>query len=157
MEGAALTLGALMPSVLVKEERFRAALEGLARQYLVPLFASPHAFLRAKGAWLAGQYAQELKFEVAGESEKKRGRGALFDELFDLVLRSMNDPCAPRGVPAVAAAAAAPAALLRPLLHALASTQCRCMALVRKAASSLERFAARLSPHVVSLSCLMQS
>ena len=118
MEGAALTLGALMPSVLVKEERFRAALEGLARQYLVPLFASPHAFLRAKGAWLAGQYAQELKFQVAGESEKKRGRGALFDELFDLVLRSMNDPCAPRGVSAVAVSAAAAAAV---------STACACL------------------------------
>jgi hypothetical protein len=91
MEGAALVLGILMPSVLVKEERFRAALEGLARQYLMPMFASPYPFLRAKGAWLAGQ----LKFEVAGVAEKQRGRGVLFDDLFELVLRCMNDPCAP--------------------------------------------------------------
>ena len=133
MEGAALTLGALMPSVLVKEERFRAALEGLARQYLVPLFASPHAFLRAKGAWLAGQYAQELKFEVAGESEKKRGRGALFDDLFDLVLRSMNDPCAPWAPPLLPSP---PLPLLRSLLHALASTQSRAMQYVTKVAAA---------------------
>jgi hypothetical protein len=95
MEGALLALGALIPSVLVKEARFSGALESLAHEYLVPVFASPHAFLRSKAVWLAGQYACELEFPAEGAEGKRRGQGTLFDRLFDLVLACMNDPCAP--------------------------------------------------------------
>ena len=94
MEGATLVLGALMPSVLVKHSHFRAALEKLGRELLLPLFSSPHAFVRAKAAWLAGQYAQELEFAPAGgDGPKAKGEGPLFDELFDHVLRLMADRC----------------------------------------------------------------
>jgi hypothetical protein len=95
MEGAVLVLGAMIPGVLVKHKVFRQSLESLATQYLLPLFASPHAFLRSKAVWLAGQYASELEFAAAGVEGMKRGQGALFDQLFDVVLQCMQDPCAP--------------------------------------------------------------
>jgi hypothetical protein len=93
MEGATVVLGALMPSVLVKDQRFANALENLANEYLVPLFASPHAFLRSKAVWLAGQYASDLEYSMPGQKEKQRGQGPLFDKLFELTLACMNDRC----------------------------------------------------------------
>lgn len=90
-----LVVGALLPSVLAKQERFRASLEPLATAYMLPLFGSPHAFLRAKAVWVAGQYASELEFEAPGAAKRCKGQGALFDQLFDLVLKCMKDPCAP--------------------------------------------------------------
>ena len=95
MEGAMLVLAALLPSVLKKHKQYRASLEGLAHRYLLPLFASPHAFLRSKGAYLAGQYAAELHFAAEGEAEARRGQGALFDNLFAHVLACLRDTCAP--------------------------------------------------------------
>lgn len=113
MEGAMLVLGALLPGTLVKQAKYRQSLEGLAQQFLLPLFASPHAFLRSKAVWLAGQYASELEFTAEGAAGKKRGQGALFDTLFDHVLACMKDPCAPCVPRAVPTTAAVPAAARR--------------------------------------------
>jgi hypothetical protein len=105
MEGAMLAVGILLPQVLSKQQRFRDSLEPLATAYLLPLFSSPHAFLRAKAVWVAGQYASELEFSVPNSSSRQRGQGALFDQLFDVVLKCMNDSyvsnfllCAPQWV-----------------------------------------------------------
>jgi hypothetical protein len=79
--------------VLVKHRRYQDALEGIAREHVLPLFGSPFAFLRAKAAWLAGVFAREVKFSRADGSQAK-GDGLLFDQLFDHVLRCMKDRCA---------------------------------------------------------------
>jgi hypothetical protein len=92
MEGAMLLVGILLPQVLCKQQRFRDSLEQLATAYLLPLFSSPYGFLRAKAVWVAGQYASELEFNVPNTSKRQRGQGALFDQLFEVVLKCMNDP-----------------------------------------------------------------
>lgn len=85
-----LVLGALLEHVLVKQKRYKDAMESIARQQIIPLFRSPHPFLRAKAVWVSGVLASEVHFSQS-DGTLAKGQGPMFDELFNLTLRCMKD------------------------------------------------------------------
>lgn len=85
-----LILGALLDSVLVRHKSYKDGLQSIAQEHILPLFASPYPFLRAKAAWLAGVFVGEVECST-GDGSRKKGHGELFDQLFDCVLRCMKD------------------------------------------------------------------
>lgn len=90
MDGAMLVLGALLEHVLVKQRRYKEAMESIAQQHIIPMFGSPHPFLRAKAVWVAGLLASEVHFTQTDGTTAK-GQGPMFDQLFELTLRCMKD------------------------------------------------------------------
>jgi hypothetical protein len=76
--------------VLVRNKAYKDGLQSIAQEHLLPLFGSPYPFLRAKAAWIAGVFVGEVEFSTS-EGTRKKGHGAVFDDLFDSVLRCMKD------------------------------------------------------------------
>lgn len=52
---------------------------------MLPLFQSPHGYLRAKAAWLAKEFA-DIEFSEGGS-----GSGPLFNALLQAVINGLND------------------------------------------------------------------
>ncbi|BDA47636.1 Importin-7 [Coccomyxa sp. Obi] len=95
MDGAFLAVGALN-DVLRGQANYKAQLEPMLMQYVVPAFSAPVGHLRAKACWVTQQYA-DIRF-AAG-----RGRGPSFQQLFQKTLGLLADPELPVRVDAVAA------------------------------------------------------
>ncbi len=65
-------------------------------QYVLPTFASPAGHLRAKAAWVAGQFADIRFREQPGAGALlPPGAGATFQSLFQRVLGLLRDPDLP--------------------------------------------------------------
>ena len=84
LDGALLAVGTLCDR-LKKEPKYRGQLEPMLQAHVLPLFASPHGHLRAKGCWLAGLYA-DSPF-AAGQ-----GQGPTFTALLQCVIGALSDP-----------------------------------------------------------------
>lgn len=67
---------------------YKAQLEPMLVQYVLPCFEAPAGHLRAKACWVTQQYA-DIKF-AAG-----RGRGPTFLQLFQKTLSLLADPALP--------------------------------------------------------------
>ncbi len=67
---------------------YKAQLEPMLVQYVLPCFEAPAGYLRAKACWVTQQYA-DIKF-AAG-----RGRGPTFLQLFQKTLSLLADPGLP--------------------------------------------------------------
>lgn len=100
MDGAALVIGMLLDDVLATKGKYKQGLEPMVHHYLLPLFDSPYPFLRAKGCWLAGKFAENVAF-TQPDGSKAKGCGEVFDRLFELNLRCMQDRELPVQVEAV--------------------------------------------------------
>ena len=69
---------------------YKAQLEPMLVQHVLPCFGSPAGHLRAKACWVTQQYA-DIKFPEG------RGRGATFLRLFQATLGLLSDPELPVG------------------------------------------------------------
>ena len=95
LDGALLAVGTLSER-LKKVERYKAQLEPMLQQYVIPLFSAPHGHLRAKGCWLAGLYADT--FFAEGQ-----GKGATFSAMLQCNIAALTDPELPVRVDAAVA------------------------------------------------------
>ncbi|KAK9839718.1 hypothetical protein WJX81_008385 [Elliptochloris bilobata] len=103
MDGALLAMGALS-DVLKSKEPYKQQLEPMLVRYVLPTFGSQAGHLRAKAAWVAGQFADIRFRERPGEGALlPRGAGATFQGLFQSVLGLLRDVDLPIRVDAVAA------------------------------------------------------
>jgi len=84
MDGALLAIGALA-STLKEKGKYKASIEPMMSQHVIPCFASPYGFLRSKACWVAHMYA-DLKFSDG------RGKGRVFQTMFESVIRCLSDP-----------------------------------------------------------------
>lgn len=76
------------------QANYKAQLEPMLMQYVVPAFSAPVGHLRAKACWVTQQYA-DIRF-AAG-----RGRGPSFQQLFQKTLGLLADPELPVCTPSV--------------------------------------------------------
>ena len=90
-DGAMLAVGSLCAK-LKGNAAYRAQLEPMILNHILPEFQSPHGHLRAKAAWVCGQYA-DIEFEHEN----------LFKQLFERVLMGVRDPELPVRVDSVVA------------------------------------------------------
>jgi hypothetical protein len=67
---------------------YKAQIERMLVQYVLPTFDAPAGYLRAKACWVTQQYA-DIKFAEG------RGRGATFVQLFQKTLALLGDPDLP--------------------------------------------------------------
>ena len=91
-DGVLVILGTVLDPILIRHPAYKDGLQSIAQDHILPLFASPYPFLRAKACWLAGVFVRDVKFTTA-DGCRKKGHGELFDQLFDSVLRCMKDTC----------------------------------------------------------------
>ncbi len=78
------------------QEPYKRQLEPMLVQYVLPTFASPAGHLRAKAAWVAGQFADIRFREQPGAGALlPPGAGATFQSLFQRVLGLLRDPDLP--------------------------------------------------------------
>ena len=74
------------------QEPYKQQLEPMLVRYVLPTFGSPAGHLRAKAAWVAGQFADIRFRERPGEGALlPRGAGATFQGLFQSVLGLLRD------------------------------------------------------------------
>ena len=74
------------------QEPYKQQLEPMLVRYVLPTFGSPAGHLRAKAAWVAGQFADIRFRERPGEGALlPRGAGATFRSLFQSVLGLLRD------------------------------------------------------------------
>ena len=90
-DGAMLAVGSLSDK-LKSSTRYAQQLEPMILHHVLPEFQSPHGHLRAKAAWVCGQYA-DIEFS----------QGNLFQQLFERVLMGIKDVDLPVRVDSVVA------------------------------------------------------
>ena len=82
----------ILDAVRLPQEPYKQQLEPMLVRYVLPTFGSPAGHLRAKAAWVAGQFADIRFCERPGEGALlPRGAGATFQGLFQSVLGLLRD------------------------------------------------------------------
>jgi hypothetical protein len=96
LDGALYAVGSLA-GILAKHPRYSAMVPGIFETYILPLFSSPHGYLRAKACWISAEFV-DLMY-----SSDNKSNNQLFMQLFERIQACLNDPDLPVQVDAAIA------------------------------------------------------
>lgn len=96
LDGALYAVGSLA-GILNKHPRYSAMIPGIFETYILPLFSSPHGYLRAKACWISSEFVDLM------HSSDTKSNNQLFMQLFERIQACLNDPDLPVQVDAAVA------------------------------------------------------